>query len=392
MRITNNMLTQNLLRNLEKANNRMELLQNQLSSGQAITKPSDDPVKIGTALRLKSNVTSMQQWKSNASEALSYMNTTEGTLSDMTAMLQRIKELAVDGANGSNSLSDRQEIALEVDQLTQQFQVLANSQVGNKYIFGGTNIDKAPLSTDHLATLVASDFTPVPSIGGSYTGETSQSYTIKVASVNSGSGEVTGIRVSTDGGTTYGDVISKTGGSFDIGDGLTFTVADDAGNAVDQTAQVNATVFQWSGNTNSFQFEVGPQVKIDVSINGAQLFGITSNAGIQSSSFFDTLQKLSSGLKTDDDDKIQSSLTEIDSQIDNLLNLRAELGARTNRLTTISDQLDNSLLNLQSHLSTIQDADMAKTILDFQSVQNVYRAALSVGAQIIQPSLVDFIK
>jgi len=310
MRVTNNMLTQNLLKNLEYANNRMDLIQNRLSTGQAITRPSDDPVRIGISLRFKSSISSMEQWKTNASEALAYLETTEGILGNMTSMLQRVRELAIQGANGSNSNDDRAQIAKEVDQLTQQFQVLANSQVGNKYIFSGTRVDTPPM--EEYAT-------PIPSPPPAPT--------------------------------------------------------------------------EWKGNSDIFEVEVGSNLKMPVSIDGFKLFGITDNGdGTQSSSLFNTLHKLSMGLYTGNQADLNEALEEVDAHIDNVLGLRAELGAKTNRMYVVTDQLDNSIINLKSNLSDIQDADMAETIMEFKSIQNVYRAALSVGSQIIQPSLVDFIR
>jgi flagellar hook-associated protein 3 FlgL len=312
MRVTNNMLTQNLLRNLENANSRMELIQNQLSSGQAITRPSDDPVGIETALRLKSTISSMEQWKNNTSEALTYMETTESIMNNLTTMLQRIRELTVKGADGSNSLDDRAQIAKEIDQLTLQFRVMANSQVSGKYIFSGTLINKAPLD-DYFGT----DIPPLPPE-------------------------------------------------------------------------------QWNGNGKVMEFETGPNVNIPISISGMELFEIYEDTGTapstMQSKFFNTLNQLSQALYDDDTDDINNALDEIDDHMDNFLKLRSELGARTNRMYVIADQLDNSINIVKKNLSNIQDVDMAGAIMEFKSVENVFRAALAVGAQIIQPSLVDFMR
>lgn len=299
MRVTNNMLSQNLLKNLEMANNKMDLIQKQLASGQGITKPSDDPVKIETALRLKSTINSMEQWKINTSEGLSTLETTEGILSNMTSMLQRVRELTVQGANGANSNNDRQHIANEVDQLVEQLELLANSQVGTKYIFGGTHPDKKPYTEE----------------GG---------------------------------------------------------------------------VFKWQGNDKRLAVEVGANLSLPVSINGKELFGI--NGANNSSSFFKDLRQLSADLKNGNETGINEALEKIDTHIDRILETRAELGARTNRMQILYNQIDNSIINTKQNLSDLQDADIAETIMEFKSVQNVYRAALSVGSQIIQPSLVDFMR
>lgn len=298
MRVTNNMLTRNLLKNLELANNRMDLIQNKLSSGKAITAPSDDPVKIGIALRYKSTISSMEQWKVNAGEALATLETTEGILANMTSMLQRLRELAVQGANGANSNDDRLQIVQEVKQLTEQFRVIANSQVGTKYIFGGSLVDIPPM--------------PEPGV--------------------------------------------------------------------------------WNGNSKDLKIEVGSNLQMPISVDGRKLFQIVDDGDGTKSLFFDSLDNLLAGLETGDQTQINEALAEIDGHMDNVLGLRAELGARTNRMYVVSEQLDSSLINMKSNLSSIQDADLAATIMEFQSIQNVYRAALSVGSQIIQPSLVDFIK
>lgn len=304
MRITNNMLSQNLLRNLEAAQGRMNDLQNQLSSGHRINKPSDDPVGIENALRIKGTISSVDQWKNNASQALSIMNTTDSTMGDMTSMLQRIRELTVQAANDTSTSEDRKAMGQEVDQLKNQLQLLANTQIGNKYIFGGTRTDQPPM--------------PV--------------------------------------GTTT-----------------------------------------WQGNNQDITYPVGNNLNLPISVNGQTLFVspmTTNSAGNPTQGLFKTLDDLSTLLNTPGSSgtDISNMLADIDGNIDNVSALRANLGARTNRMTAISDQLDSTSMNLKQNLSDIQDADMAKTITDFQNQQNVYKAALSVGAQIIQPSLVDFMK
>lgn len=304
MRITNNMLSNNLLRNLEAAQGRMDDLQNQLSTGHRINHPSDDPVGIQNALRIKSSISSVNQWKNNASEALSIMNTTDSTLGDMTSMLQRVRELTVQASNDTSTSEDRQAMGQEVSQLKDQIQMVANTQVGNKYIFGGTRTDQQPIPM----------------------GQTS-----------------------------------------------------------------------WQGNTQDITFQVGNNLNLPISVSGDKLFEnpITTHPdGTPTAKLFDTLNQLTNLLQDPNTTgaDISGKLSDLDGNIDNISALRADLGARTNRMTAISDQLDNTASNLTQNLSDIQDADMAKTITDFQNQQNVYKAALSVGAQIIQPSLVDFMK
>ena len=305
------MMSRNLLQNLEAAQGNMSDLQNMMSSGHRITKPSDDPAGVQNALGIKTNITMIKQIKSNADNALSYMGTTDSTLGDVSSMLQRARELAVQGASDTSSIQTRQAIALEVDQIAAQIQTLANTKMGNKYIFSGT----------------ATDTEPMPSTG-------------------------------------------------------------------------------FAGNSNKIQLDVGNNTKVDISVDGKGIFvnapslGISgllsngtpiiyppnpgANAGI--------LDILSNQLRTGTGSTISATLGDIDANLDNILGSRASLGANVNRVTAISSQMDTTTTNLTGNLSSIQDTDISKTILDFQTQQNTYQAALSIGAKIIQPSLVDFMK
>lgn len=306
LRVTNNMLSNNLLRNLGTAQGRVDQLQNQLSSGYKIARPSNDPAGVENALRLKSSISYVEKWKTNASEGLSIMDTVDTTMGEITTMLQRAQEIATQGANGTNSLDDRKKLALEIDQIKDQLVEVANTKVGSKYIFGGTINQK-----------------PFP-----------------------------------DGATA------------------------------------------WQGSDDSVKYQVGSSLNIKISVSGKNLFDVSAiDATTDNIGMFKTLEDLSANLNNSDLDMnndgiqdIENSMDQLETQMDNVVNYRAELGARYNRMDTIYQQLDATSLNLTKSLSSVMDADIAKTIVDFQSQQNVYLSALSVGSKIIQPSLVDYIK
>lgn len=287
MRITNLMLGQNLLRNLETAQNKMDEYQNQLSSGHRIFKPSDDPVGIETALRMKSTLSAVKQWKGNAEEGQAFLRTTDSALSDVMEMLQRARELTVQGATGTLSAEDRKKIAFEAQQITEQVGVIANTKLGSKYLFGGTNTEKP-------------------------------------------------------------------------WDGTT-----------------------WTGNNGAIKFEVGSGSTVQINLDATSLF----NGGI-----FNVIGKLKTDLDNNDQQGLENDIAAIDAQLETVMAKRAEAGARSNRLETIAQQLDSTETNLTKNLSQVQDVDVAKVVVALNSQENVYRAALSVGARIIQPSLVDFLR
>lgn len=97
------------------------------------------------------------------------------------------------------------------------------------------------------------------------------------------------------------------------------------------------------------------------------------------------------GLETDDDVMLQDALNNIDLHLDRVLTVAGEIGGKTNRVEFIKDRIDENEITFTSLLSKIQDTDMAEAIMFFKNLENVYRASLSVGSKVIQPSLVDFI-
>lgn len=145
MRVTNNMLISNMMRNLNSSLKRMQRVHNQMSSGKRFSMPSEDPVGVARSLKLRADINENRQFKKNAEDALSWLETTENALMQIKEVLQRARELAVQGANGVLSPEDCQKIAEEVVQLRDQLVSLGNSTYAGKHIFAGYKTNQAPV-------------------------------------------------------------------------------------------------------------------------------------------------------------------------------------------------------------------------------------------------------
>lgn len=163
MRITQTMLSNNMLRNLNSSYLKMGKLQEQLSSGSKLTKPSDDPVASVKGMGYRTTLAKNEQYTRNMNEVNSWLDTTDSTLSEVNKALQRVKDLVTQAANDTNTPEDREAMQKEVDQLRLQIRDLANTQQGNKYLFAGTATDQ-PLFADSSANAGAND--PLPTLGG----------------------------------------------------------------------------------------------------------------------------------------------------------------------------------------------------------------------------------
>ena len=142
MRITNKVLSNNMLRNMFQTMGGMDKYQNMATTGRKINRPSDNPSGNITTLRMRTKLAQNEQFKDNATTAKSWLEKSEDSLISMGDIMQRVRELAVKGANGTNDEGALKATAEEVDQLLDEMKVLANSQNSDRYIFGGTNTDR----------------------------------------------------------------------------------------------------------------------------------------------------------------------------------------------------------------------------------------------------------
>lgn len=110
------------------------------------------------------------------------------------------------------------------------------------------------------------------------------------------------------------------------------------------------------------------------------------------STLINDLNKFIVALKNGDTEGIDDYLGVVDSYTNNLLSLRADVGARTNRMELVSSRIAENTISFTRLLSDSQDADMSEVIMYLKNAENVYKASLSVGGRVIQPTLMDFLR
>ncbi len=294
-RVTQNMMNSQLLRNLNYNMNNMKNLQNQLSTGRRINQPSDDPVGISFAMRYRTELGATDQFVSNVDTSLSWLDYTDTTLNQLGNVLHRVRELSVQGANGTNDDNAMMALKQEMIQLKNQALDIANTEFNGKYVFNGQMTDRPPYP-DEDNLLVETD----PGI----------------------------INLEIGAGVTLG--INKTGTEI-------FGKADDVDN-----------VFKLFDDIMGF-------------FDGSDYTGLSNTI-----------------------DKIQTRL-------DTVLEIRSDIGAKTNRIELALGRLQDIGINLQTLQSKTEDADIAEVITNLKTYENVYQASLSTGAKLIRPSLIDFL-
>lgn len=298
MRVTQSMLSSNMLRNLSNSYNKMAKLQQQLTSGSKLTRPSDDPVATIKGMGYRTTLAKNEQFSRNMNEVSGWLEQTDSTLTETNNALKRVKDLVTQAANGPLSDDDRAAIQKEVDQIRLQVRDLANTQQGDKYIFSGTDTT-TPLYADSSANALAND--PLPVL---------------------------------------------------------------------------------QGNENDVEVEVYDGITFAVNSNGKDLF-----AGIDK-----VLQDVQKGLDGNvSEEDLSKLIGTVSAQSDKVLQVQAGVGAKENRVDTMMDRLSSQKISVTKQLSNNEDVEYEDTITQMITEESIHRAALSVGAKIIQPSLVDFL-
>jgi len=143
-RVTQNMTTSALLANLNDLTARMGKTQTSISSGKQITKPSDDPLGTQRDLGLRGALEGAQQQQRNVDQANGWLQSTDSALGDIGDVINRVRELTVQGASDSLGDQQRSAIALEIDQLIDSVKDSANATFQGTYVFSGTKTTTAP--------------------------------------------------------------------------------------------------------------------------------------------------------------------------------------------------------------------------------------------------------
>lgn len=372
MRIQHNISALNAHRQL--SNNTSALSKNleKLSSGYRINRAGDDAAGLAISEKMRAQIRGLDQATANANDAISLVQTAEGGLQETHSILQRMRELAVQSANGTyQDTVDREALNKEMSALKSEIDRISTSTN-----FNGINLLDGSLGGTEAAIT-----------GG--TGNAINAATAK-ASISGGKLTATDTITLTTNGTklTAATTTATTGVTFNASDDNRTFVA-----VVDQTASL-ANAAKWkgvvvkldgelgigatAGNTsiltpgtayaNALKFRIGP--------SGTDEGQVSLNV--------ENMNSTSLGIETttiDSQDNAASAIERIDDAINQVSMQRADLGAMQNRLEHTVNNLGTTAENLTSAESRIRDVDMAKEMMAMTKNNILNQAATAMLAQ-----------
>jgi len=160
MRITNPMMSNKMTLNINRNMTRLDNLYSQWATGKKIQFPSENPIVASRALKFRTTLGENQQYQRNAAQGLSWMEVSEGGYDETTKILQKVRELMVQG-DGAESMEDKQAIATQVNSLLEQMGLSMNNTYTGRYLYSGYRTDEPGVILKTDGTLSFTDITQV---------------------------------------------------------------------------------------------------------------------------------------------------------------------------------------------------------------------------------------
>lgn len=441
MRINHNISAQLANVNLKRADSRMSASLERLSSGYKINKAADDSAGIAITNKMRAQIRALDQASRNADDGQSIIQTAEGSLSEIEALIQRMRELAVQAASDTYTIDDREAVQVEIDKLLDEVDRIAETTEfnGNGLLDGScarvVTFDKLGLSSLAISEDVkAGDYTvTVAALAEPATG--SVTYSIP------GSVEINGVTISIAATDTDAEACSKiteacdkmgidvNGGAGNLAlktranglsqsisvrlagqDTATVTQGKDAeltlGDGFSANAKVtsdgnNITITDQSGfqmqiavegnsKNTDLNANVGDEVTISVYDTGSMMIQIGANEHQNMSIDFPEVSCRTLQFKEGDGDSLinvcsqkgaSKAISTYDDAIRSVSSFRSRLGAYANRLEATVSSLDVTSENMTDSMSQIMDTDMAAAMTDYTQESVLSQAATAILAQ-----------
>ena len=394
------------LRNIADRQARLASLQDNLTSGKKVVRPSDDPTASAQAERALTRLSRIQADQRALDTQRNSISIAESTLGDVTAALQSFRELAVNAGNGAFTNADRRTLVGQLSGLRDQIFTLSNrTDTNGMPLFGALGSALAPFvnqtspagyTFQGLPGQLASNAVSIASALDGDSAFMFQSQRDGVYNVTL-SGTPGPSKLSS-GNVTVTDPTQVTGNTY----GITFT-------GVDTTTTPGSTTVTYdvvdtvSGATTSgtatyvdgHAFMVNEMPGLALSFTGTPAVGEQAQVQPQDS-IFSVLDSAIRDLgnannNTSAIQAVGQALHNIDLGLNRVSAVRGQAGNLLNRADTISGNQETRTIQLEADRSRAEDLDMVKGISDFQTQQTGYQAALQSYAQVQKLSLFNFI-
>lgn len=431
MRITTPMLSSNYLRNVSKNMNYLQTLQNQLSTGKKISKPSDDPFAASRIVQMYADVSDNKQYNNNITDVTNFLDVTDTSIQQVSNLYSRVRELLVSAGNaayGSEQLKSIQdEMKVKVDQLAQ----LLNTSFDGKFVFGGTKVDSKPVTVVdgklQYADAVGNGMLVYEDNKGNYTTIKTSSNT-KVQLNGTGSiGNLVKDDLQNELNALGPDDTKRRQELESMLDGTKEVYRDPSGKytteaeynnkqvnlrEIDRDAikkelnsaattdarrkeveQINNCLIEYDKISADMKIEISQGVTINYNKTAVEILEFKdSDDPSRTINVADLLNDIIDNLGSENKNELlNGNIADLDKAISNLLQKSSEIGAMQNRMESAATQNKSENYNLNSILSNAEDIDFTETMIEFSTLMTIYKASLQISANILPRTIMDYL-
>jgi flagellin len=396
--IATNQLANQALLNLNRNQEGLSKLVNQLSSGLRVNTAADDPSGLAIAVNLQDQAAGFDTANLNVQDATNAANVADGALSTVTSILQRIRNLAIEAANTITSPTDRTALQDEVTQLLQEVnQISSATNFNGQALLDGSHAGFQP-ATNAAATITANAQIGSANTSGTSSLVTSVSISATNASIVDGTIE---LQVAQINATQQGIVVSfystatasysqlatiytLTGANLTVTvDGVTVSVNGSAGTVdVNETSFIKVTQYV-SVNSNpngpAFQFQGGASEGATITVGLVSV----STSQLRIANINVATTQLVNGNPSSAGAVLgaQDAIGQIDQAITQVNGARAALGAVISRLQNAANNNNIASVNLTASASDITDLNVGQATSDYNKLQILVQIGTTVLAQ-----------
>jgi flagellin len=372
----------------------------QLSTGKRINSAADDAAGLAISSRMSAQIKGLDQAVRNANDGISLLQTTEGALIEVTNMLHRMRELAVQAANDTYTAADREYLELEYKQLIQEvaritsdtewngMNLLNNADVGSSGNNGSTRTVKFQVgaNANQLVTIDLKDFSfdlPAASVPSKFTLDFSEDDMSTATSVKFTLGSETFTTAITAGDLSATPTAAQVAA---VADKMRQTVQGTSGFENVQFSTSGTSVEIWDPTRRAFSAFDSLAVSTSLASTAVMVSTSAGTAATESTNPGNTNAIFRGNARINDTsvitrDEAFVAIDRLEKAVDAINQERAAMGAVMNRLTYAADNLSNTSQNVSESRSRIQDADYAKASSELARTQIISQAATAVLAQ-----------
>jgi flagellin len=373
-----------------------------LSSGLRINRAGDDAAGLAISEKMRGQIRGLEMATKNSQDGISLIQTAEGALNETHSILQRMRELAVQSSNDTNTAQDRKNLQDEMTQLTKEINRIADTtQFNTKNLLDGSmgkavNTAVANINTSSIikasgaAAAATSLATALQDANGNSLG-IAVGDTIDVSYVINGTTKTDSITVTsaTDLAAIYGGTNLAADGTLAANTDGSLQVTADVAGVTTAVNGITVTVKDSSGNvrsaaTNQLSSFSETTAAANVRTDGSATFQIGANTNQNLSLSIENMGSAALGvkdLKVETQSQANVAMKVIDTALQKVSAERSKLGATQNRLEHTINNLGATAENLTAAESRIRDVDMAKEMMEFTKNNILTQAAQAMLAQ-----------